>query len=171
MLEVRICLRNLGGGCAEFSLGVDRGGAMADTRSAEQRRRIMQAVKTRDTGPELSVRRLLHRLGYRYRLNVQTLPGRPDIVFTRLKRAIFVHGCFWHGHGCLKGQAPKSRLDYWAPKLDSNKERDAAQLRALEELGWSVLTVWQCETRDLEALEMRLRRFLGGRLNIACNAS
>ncbi len=136
---------------------------MADTRTAEQRRRIMQAVKTRDTGPELSVRHILHRLGYRYRLNVKNLPGRPDIVFASRKRVIFVHGCFWHGHGCIKGRAPKSRLDYWAPKLVSNKARDAAQLCALEELGWSVLTVWQCETHDLAALEMRLKHFLGVR--------
>jgi DNA mismatch endonuclease (patch repair protein) len=135
---------------------------MADTRTPEQRRRIMQSVKTRDTGPELAVRRILYRLGYRYRLNAKKLPGRPDIVFPGRKRAIFVHGCFWHGHGCVKGRAPKSRLDYWEPKLKTNRERDAAQLRALKELGWSVMTVWQCETNTPEALTPRLQRFLGG---------
>jgi DNA mismatch endonuclease, patch repair protein len=134
---------------------------MADTRTPEQRRRIMQAVKTRDTGPELVVRRILYSLGYRYRLNAKNLPGRPDIVFHGRKKAIFVHGCFWHVHGCIKGQAPKSRLDYWEPKLRANRERDAAQLRALGELGWSVLTVWQCETRDGATLTAKLNRFLG----------
>ncbi|SPF51510.1 DNA mismatch endonuclease of very short patch repair [Candidatus Sulfopaludibacter sp. SbA4] len=141
---------------------------MADTRTPEQRRRIMQAVKTRDTGPELTVRRILFQLGYRYRLNAKKLPGRPDIVLPGGKRAIFVHGCFWHGHGCAKGQAPKSRLDYWEPKLKANRERDAAQLRALEELGWSVLTIWQCETHDRETLTARLKRFLDG---VSCVAS
>jgi DNA mismatch endonuclease (patch repair protein) len=140
---------------------------MADTRTPEQRRRIMQAVKTRDTGPELIVRRILHRLGYRYRLNATKLPGRPDIVFPVRKRVIFVHGCFWHGHGCAKGQAPKSRLDYWGPKLEVNRERDAVQVRALEDLGWSVLTIWQCETLEREALTARLRLFLDGVSSVA----
>ena len=135
---------------------------MADTRSPEQRRRIMQAVKTRDTGPELTVRRILFRLGYRYRLNARNLPGRPDIVLPRRMKVIFVHGCFWHGHGCRKGKAPKSRLDYWKPKLKTNRKRDATQLRALKVLGWSVLTVWQCETNDSEALGSKLSAFLEG---------
>jgi DNA mismatch endonuclease, patch repair protein len=136
---------------------------MADTRTPEQRRRIMRAVKTRDTGPEVTVRRMLSRLGYRYRLNAKKLPGRPDIVFPGRRQAIFVHGCFWHNHGCLKGRAPKSRLEYWGPKLDANKQRDAAQLRALQELGWSVLIVWQCEIRDEEAITAKLTDFLEGR--------
>jgi DNA mismatch endonuclease (patch repair protein) len=140
---------------------------MADTRTPEQRRRIMQAVKTCDTGPELVVRRILFQFGYRYRLNAKKLPGRPDIVFPARKQAIFVHGCFWHGHGCVKGQAPKSRLDYWEPKLKANRERDAAQLRALDHLGWSVLTIWQCETHDRELLATRLKHFLGGVPNSA----
>jgi DNA mismatch endonuclease (patch repair protein) len=140
---------------------------MADTRTPEQRRRIMQAVKTRDTGPELIVRRILFELGYRYRLNSYNLPGRPDIVFPGKKRAIFVHGCFWHGHGCQKGKAPKSRLEYWEPKLRTNVERDAEQLVALGSLGWSVLTIWQCETHDKEALTARLARFLSGVPNAA----
>src|SRR5690242_16007851 len=133
---------------------------MADTRSPEQRRRIMQSVKTRDTGPELTVRRLLHRLGYRYRLNAKNLPGRPDIVFPSKMKAIFVHGCFWHSHGCSKGQAPKSRLDYWEPKLRANRERDAAQILALNSLGWTVLTVWQCETADPERMRAKLVDFM-----------
>jgi DNA mismatch endonuclease, patch repair protein len=133
---------------------------MADTRTPEQRRRIMQSVGTRDTGPELTVRRILYRLGFRYRLNARSLPGKPDIVFPGRKRAIFVHGCFWHGHGCSKGQPPKSRLRYWGPKLRANRERDASQLLALRSLGWRVLTVWQCETRNPQALGARLCRFL-----------
>jgi DNA mismatch endonuclease (patch repair protein) len=135
---------------------------MADTRTPEQRRYIMQSVGTHDTGPELAVRRLLTGLGYRFRLNAKKLPGKPDIVFPGRKRAIFVHGCFWHGHGCSKGQAPKSRLDYWGPKLKTNRERDTAQLAALQSLGWSVLTVWQCETNDPAALRGKLAAFIEG---------
>ena len=122
----------------------------------------MQSVKTRDTGPELLVRRILSRLGYRYRLNAKNLPGRPDIVLPGRRKAIFVHGCFWHGHRCRKGRPPKSRLDYWKPKLKINRKRDATQLHKLKDLGWSVLTVWQCETNDSEALRSRLSVFLEG---------
>jgi DNA mismatch endonuclease (patch repair protein) len=134
---------------------------MTDTRSPAQRRAIMQAVRGKDTAPEYIVRRLLHRLGYRYRLHAHALPGRPDVVFPSRRKAVFVHGCFWHGHGCVIGQPPKSRLDYWLPKLERNKERDAANRAQLEALGWSVLTVWQCGTRKTEALEADLRAFLG----------
>jgi DNA mismatch endonuclease (patch repair protein) len=135
---------------------------MTDTRTPEQRRRIMQSVGTRDTGPEMTVRRLLFGLGYRYRSNAKNLPGKPDIVFPGRKCAIFVHGCFWHGHVCRKGHAPKSRLDYWGPKLRANKQRDRVQVLALKSLGWSVTTVWQCETADLEKLRAKLTNFLGG---------
>ena len=134
-----------------------------DTRTEEQRRRIMQAVKSRDTGPEMIVRRLLHRLGYRYRLHRKDLPGKPDVAFVSRRKAIFVHGCFWHGHGCPKGRLPKSRLDYWKPKLNGNRERDRRKEEELRSLGWSVLVIWQCETADLEALARRLLRFLGDR--------
>ncbi|WP_275299831.1 very short patch repair endonuclease [Achromobacter ruhlandii] len=125
---------------------------MVDTRSPEQRRRIMQAVGTKDTGPEWIVRRWLHSRGYRYRLHPQTLPGRPDIVLPGRRLVIFVHGCFWHGHDCSKGRAPKSRLDYWQPKLHANKQRDGRNVTELENLGWRVLTVWQCQTTDEKAL-------------------
>ena len=131
-----------------------------DTRSPEQRRRIMQSVGVKHTGPEWAVRRLLHSNGYRYRLHPNTLPGRPDIVFLSRRKAIFVHGCFWHGHGCDKGRAPKSRLDYWGPKLEANKARDARNEAALRELGWEILTVWQCETRNPEALLQKLKSFV-----------
>lgn len=120
----------------------------------------MQSVKTKDTGPELTVRQILSSLGYRYRLYVKKLPGRPDIVFPSKRKAIFVHGCFWHGHGCCKGRAPKSRQEYWEPKLKANKERDEAQVLALQALGWTVLTVWQCESRDRDALRKQLIGFV-----------
>lgn len=136
---------------------------MADTRTAEQRRRIMQSVRGKDTAPEWTVRRLLHRLGYRYRLHPKGLPGRPDLALPGRRKAIFVNGCFWHGHRCRYGQPPKSRLDYWLPKLEQNKNRDARKRTQLEALGWSVLTVWQCEARDEAALAQRLCAFLSSR--------
>lgn len=132
-----------------------------DTRSPEQRRRIMQSVKSKDTGPEMRVRRLLHAMGYRFRLHRKDLPGKPDIVLPRYRTAIFVHGCFWHAHGCPKGRPPKSRLEYWLPKLERNVERDRTKIEQLESLGWRVLVVWQCETKDADALAERLRAFAG----------
>ena len=122
---------------------------------------IMQSVRTKDTGPEMAVRRLLYGLGYRYRLHRQELPGKPDIVFVGRKKAIFVHGCFWHAHGCAKGRAPKSRLEYWGPKLTQNVARDTASIGALRAMGWTAFIVWQCELLEMDALERRLRAFLG----------
>jgi DNA mismatch endonuclease (patch repair protein) len=121
----------------------------------------MQSVKTKDTGPELAVRRALFAAGYRFRLHRRDLPGSPDIVLPGRKKAIFVHGCFWHGHGCAKGQASKSHLEYWQPKLEANKARDARNIREINALGWETLTVWQCELSDPEALLVRLGTFLG----------
>lgn len=123
----------------------------------------MRSVRTSNTGPEWVVRRLLHSHGYRYRLHRKSLPGKPDIVFPSRRKAIFVHGCFWHGHGCAKGRPPKSRLDYWSPKLEANFARDARNLEELRALGWETLTVWQCETKDPQPLLERLRDFLGDR--------
>lgn len=134
---------------------------MADTRTPDQRRRIMKAVKNKNTGPELVVRKALTGLGYRYRLHRKDLPGSPDIAMIGRKKAIFVHGCFWHGHGCQKGRAPKSKLEYWGPKLKANRERDERKARELRDLGWSVMTVWQCELQDMEGLDARLIDFLG----------
>jgi DNA mismatch endonuclease (patch repair protein) len=133
-----------------------------DTRTPEQRRRIMRAVKSKDTGPELTVRRLLYSLGYRYRLHRKGLPGSPDIVFVGRKKAIFVHGCFWHGHGCVKGRLPKSKLDYWQPKLEQNINRDRTKVEQIESLGWQSLIIWQCEMKDLDVLRNQLRIFLDG---------
>lgn len=116
-----------------------------------------------DTGPELVVRRLTHALGLRFRLHRRDLPGTPDLVLPRHRAAILVHGCFWHQHeGCRLARQPKSRLDYWLPKLARNVERDREAHAALEAAGWRCLTVWECETRDTEALRETLRRFLLG---------
>lgn len=120
----------------------------------------MQAVKTAGTGPEIAVRRALRALGYGYRLNAADLPGRPDVVFRGRSKVIFVHGCYWHGHGCAKGRLPKSHLDYWQPKIRANRERDARNVMELRRNGWSVLTIWQCEIRDETALAARLKAFM-----------
>ena len=134
---------------------------MVDLRSVEQRRKIMQSVGTAHTGPEMVVRRVLYALGYRYRLHRKDLPGKPDIVFAKKSKIIFVHGCFWHGHACPKGRLPKSRLEYWEPKIDRNRHRDRCTEDALRLRGWDVLTVWQCELKDLHSLRCRLSAFLG----------
>ena len=134
---------------------------MADTRTKEQRSRIMKSVGSRDTGPELTVRSLLHRLGYRYRLHRRDLPGRPDIVFPVRRKAIFIHGCFWHGHDCDKGKLPKSRADYWTVKIKTNQDRDARAIARLEEAGWQTLSIWQCELKRLDAVARVLRKYLG----------
>ena len=120
----------------------------------------MSSVRSKDTKPELVVRRTLHRLGYRYRLHRRDLPGRPDLVFPSRKKAIFVHGCFWHGHGCRWGRLPKSKLDYWKPKIETNRTRDQKNLDDLLTAGWSVLVVWQCELKDLETAIERIVSFL-----------
>ena len=122
----------------------------------------MASVGQKDTGPEMSVRRLLHRMGYRYALHRRDLPGRPDLVFAPRRQVVFVHGCFWHGHGCRKGRLPKSRVQYWRNKIDKNKARDALSVSLLEAIGWRVCVVWQCDTTDTESLKERLDRFLDG---------
>jgi DNA mismatch endonuclease (patch repair protein) len=130
-----------------------------DTRTPDQRSRIMRSVRAYNTGPELVVRRIVHALGFRFRLHGKFLPGKPDLVLARHRAVVFVNGCFWHGHGCSKGRLPKSKLDFWAAKIARNRARDASCVRALEADGWRVLTVWQCETRDLETLRKRIDRF------------
>lgn len=125
----------------------------------------MGRVRGRDTKPEMVVRRLLHGMGYRYRLHAKDLPGRPDIVFRKRRLAIFVHGCFWHRHpdtACRLARLPKSRLDFWLPKLEGNRERDVETVERLESRGWNVLLVWECELRDREQLGNKLRRFVEG---------
>lgn len=131
--------------------------AITDELSVSSRR--MRAVKREHTSPELTVRRLLHALGLRFRLHKRALPGSPDIVLSKHRTVIFVHGCFWHRHpGCRYASVPKTRQEYWIPKFMANIERDARKASELEALGWRVLTVWECETRDLAALNERLRR-------------
>ena len=122
---------------------------------------LMRRVRDRDTAPELAVRRLLHRYGYRFRLHAKDLPGRPDIVFRRRRKAIFVHGCFWHRHeGCRRTTSPKTRIAFWEKKFSANRQRDKAAVFALERAGWDVAVVWECETRDVGALARRLMRFM-----------
>ena len=121
----------------------------------------MSRIRGRNTGPELAVRQLLHSLGYRYRLHGSDLPGKPDIVFRSRRKAVFVHGCFWHRHsGCRLARMPKSRLEFWRPKLEGNKERDRKNLKLLKNDGWKTLVVWECEISNVKKLASRLRRFL-----------
>jgi DNA mismatch endonuclease, patch repair protein len=131
-----------------------------DRVTPETRSKIMAAVGTKDTGAEMAVRSLIHRLGYRYSLRRTDLPGKPDLVFVSRKKVIFVHGCFWHGHSCRYGRLPKSRPGYWRPKIAANKARDRLRVRQLRSEGWSVLTVWQCELKNERLLEARIRSFL-----------
>jgi len=133
---------------------------MADTRTPEQRSRIMRAVGQRDTGPELQLRRWLHTRGYRYRLHDRRLPGKPDLSFPSRRAVVFVHGCFWHGHDCPKGKLPGSRQDYWSPKIGANRDRDARQVAALQRSGWKTTTVWQCELKEGDAALERVADFL-----------
>lgn len=122
----------------------------------------MARIGPRDTKPEIVVRRLLHLIGRRFRLYRRDLPGTPDIVLPGARKAIFVHGCFWHRHeGCAKATLPKTRVEFWQEKFDRNVARDKRKEAELRAAGWDVTTVWECETRNLEALEMRLRDWLG----------
>ena len=124
----------------------------------------MRRIRGKDTRPELAVRKLLRSLGFPgYRLHRKDLPGRPDVAFVGRRKAILIHGCFWHGHDCKVGRRePKSNRDYWLPKIERNRRRDAAHQVELARLGWSVLTVWECELRDLPALSARLTAFMEG---------
>lgn len=138
-----------------------------DTLAPEQRSERMSRVRGKDTKPELIVRRLLHGLGYRYRLHAGDLPGKPDIVFRGRRKAIYVHGCFWHRHpdpACRLARLPKTRREFWVPKLEGNRRRDIENQRRLTEMGWDFLLVWECEIgqADAPALRHRLCRFLDG---------
>ena len=121
----------------------------------------MQAIHGRNTEPELRVRRLLHSMGYRYRLHRKDLPGTPDIVFPIRTKVIFVHGCFWHGHSnCKRAKLPAKNAEAWAKKIRNNRARDTRNIRALKRIGWDILVIWECETRNMEACAVRLRNFL-----------
>ncbi len=134
-----------------------------DTLSALQRSELMSRVRSRDTKPEMRVRRLVHSMGYRYRLHARDLPGRPDLVFRPRRKVIFVHGCFWHQHvGCSRSGIPKSpeRRSYWKTKLTGNVLRDRRNEDALRTLDWSFLLVWECETKELDQLAEKIKAFL-----------
>ncbi len=132
-----------------------------DTLDARQRSKRMALVRGKDTKPELLVRRWVHGLGYRYRLHRRDLPGTPDLVFPARRRVIFVHGCFWHRHiDCALARLPKSRIDFWLPKLKGNAERDARNLHELRQLGWGVMTIWECQLSDTARAVSRIKRFL-----------
>jgi DNA mismatch endonuclease (patch repair protein) len=131
--------------------------------TSPERSATMRAVKSRDTGPELAVRALLHEIARGYRLHRAGLPGKPDIAYGRRKLAIFVHGCFWHGHDCARGaRAPRDNADYWRNKIARNRARDAATLEKLAALGWRTLVVYECALRDREALRATLQTALAG---------
>jgi DNA mismatch endonuclease (patch repair protein) len=120
---------------------------MADITDAATRSRMMSGIRGRDTQPELVVRRTLHATGLRFRLHYKGLPGKPDLVFPRHKAVVLVHGCFWHQHGCANSKLPKSRPEFWLPKLQSNVERDERTNLAIREAGWRVATIWECTVR------------------------
>lgn len=128
----------------------------------ELRSRIMRAVKSRNTTPELLVRRTAHKMGYRFRLHRKDLPGKPDVVFPGLRKVIFVHGCFWHGHDCARGaRVPKANREYWVAKISRNQTRDANAVAALRADGWKALVIWECETHSESTLKKRIIAFLG----------
>lgn len=134
---------------------------MTDRFSPEKRSEIMSRVKNKDTKPEIAVRSILHRMGYRFRIHRSDLPGKPDIVLPKYGAVVFVNGCFWHGHkGCSRAARPSSNKSFWNKKIDRNKKRDLVVSKGLKSKGWRVLTIWQCQIRDEAALKERLRGFL-----------
>jgi DNA mismatch endonuclease, patch repair protein len=134
---------------------------MVDSLTTAERSENMRRIRSKDTSPEMLVRQLVYSMGYRYRLHARELSGRPDLVFRSKKKAIFVHGCFWHQHtSCREGRLPSSRPEYWRPKLTRNVERDRIHLESLSSLGWRVLVIWECETVGTERLKKKLARFL-----------
>lgn len=135
---------------------------MTDVFDPAQRSAVMRAVKSKDTAPELAVRRAAHALGLRFRLQRADLPGKPDLVFPSRRVALFVHGCFWHGHHCPRGaRMPQNNRAYWQAKIARNMARDTASAGALKKLGWTPRTIWECETRDPAALSRRISRLVG----------
>jgi DNA mismatch endonuclease (patch repair protein) len=136
---------------------------VVDSLSKSERSERMSRVRSRDTKPEMIVRRLVHRLGFRYRLHDKRLPGAPDLVFKSRHKAIFIHGCFWHRHSdaaCKLARMPKSKLDFWMAKLEGNRARDLRNQSDLDAMGWRYLVVWECELRHREQLENKLLAFL-----------
>ncbi len=139
---------------------------MTDVFSTQERSAIMAKVKSGNTRPELVIRSMIHRMGYRFRLHRRDLPGSPDIVLPKLRKVIFVHGCFWHGHeGCPRSARPVQNAVFWDKKLSRNIQRDNANLSKLEELGWTCLIIWTCEMKDRERVSRRLKEFLSSGLD------
>ena len=131
------------------------------TETPEQRSRIMRAVKGHDTAPELIVRRMVHAMGFRFRLHRKDLPGKPDLVFPKLHKVVFVNGCFWHGHDCARGaRAPKANAEYWRAKISRNSLRDAANAMALKDKGWRAAVIWECELKEPARVKKELAAFL-----------
>lgn len=134
---------------------------MADKITESQRSANMRAIRSKNTVPELAVRRLAHRAGFRFRVHRTDLPGKPDVVFPRHRAVVFVHGCYWHGHGCKRGgTGAKTNQEYWAPKIDRTRDRDLTNRRELEVMGWRVLTIWECELSNLEGVNRKIINFL-----------
>jgi len=135
---------------------------MADVLTSAQRHLCMSRIRGKDTKPEMLVRRLVHALGYRYRLHQRSLPGCPDLVFASRKKVLFVHGCFWHRHRCRLGSPiPSTHAGFWAKKLTENQERDKRHRALLNEMGWKVLVIWECQIRNVESLSQKIVSFLG----------
>jgi DNA mismatch endonuclease, patch repair protein len=133
---------------------------MPDVFSPSKRSQVMALIRSGDTKPELAIRQVLHRLGYRYRLHDKGLPGRPDLVLPRYRTVVQVRGCFWHGHTCHDGHLPKSRHEYWVPKLAGNVRRDRRNDRALRRMGWNVVGVWECQCMSKGKLAVQVKRIL-----------
>ena len=136
---------------------------MTDTLTPRQRSERMSRVRGKDTKPEMKVRRLVHAMGYRYRLHRRDLPGTPDLVFPARKKVLYVHGCYWHRHpdpACKLARLPKSRLEFWLPKLDANAERDRRNQEKINDIGWRCLVVWECELKDEAFLQKKIQAFL-----------
>jgi len=136
---------------------------MTDRLTAQARSALMARIRGVNTMPEKVVRSAAHRMGFRFTLHRRDLPGTPDLVFSRLRRVVFVHGCFWHGHDCGRKSTSKTRVAYWRKKIQRNQARDARALRAVRRLGWKALVVWECETLRLDSLDRRLGRFLANK--------
>lgn len=137
-------------------------GVLIPAAVSQTTRKSMLSNRAKNTKPELLLRSVLHLMGFRFRLHVRKLPGTPDVVFGARKKAVWLHGCFWHSHpGCRYATVPKTRTDYWVPKLARNRARDAEHAGQLRDLGWDSLVVWECELKNMEAVKSRLRDFLG----------
>lgn len=136
---------------------------MADTISKKKRSEVMAKIRAKNTKPEIAIRSLLHGMGYRFRNHASKLPGKPDVCLAKHRTVIFIHGCFWHNHcRCRDGRLPKSNLAYWRPKIEGNVARDKKHKRALRYRGWRVLTIWECELKNIERLQNKIDKYLRG---------